>query len=130
MPQGYRSMINVSLIKGQTGQFGQINRAIAGAGVQRFSFALAREVAAKCDTVYSVTPRYRDTSRAQPISRPIREESLQESRFGRIAQRNWIVAWRGVPGGRGIELHQGRAGCQNRGIVHRAVKRGVRTPES
>ena len=79
-------IVNISSVNGQTGQFGQTNYSAAKAGMHGFTMALAREVARKGVTVYSVSPGYCKTQMVMKIPEAIRNDIIAKIPVGRLGE--------------------------------------------
>ena len=86
MSRGFGRIINISSLTGQTGNYGQTNYAAAKAGVQGFTMALAREVAASGVTVNSISPGFIGTEMVMAMPEEVREKVTSMIPAGRLGK--------------------------------------------
>ena len=89
--RGFGRIVNISLVNGQTGQFGQTNYSAAKAGMHGFTMALAREVARKGVTVNSVSPGYCRTAMVAAIAENVRSQIIANIPVGRLGEPSEIA---------------------------------------
>ncbi len=82
---GFGSIVNISSVNGQKGQFGQANYSAAKAGLHGFTKAVAQELATKGVTVNSVSPGYVKTEMTDAIPEEIRDSIIRQVPMGRMA---------------------------------------------
>jgi len=96
LERGWGSIINISYVNGQKGQFGQTNYSTAKAGIHGFTMALAQEVASKGVTVNTVSPGYIGTDMVRAIRPDVLEKivaTIPVKRLGTPEEIASIVAW-------------------------------------
>jgi 3-oxoacyl-[acyl-carrier protein] reductase len=85
-------IINISSVIAHTGNAGQTNYAAAKGGMEGFSKALAREVAARNITVNCVAPGFIDTDMTRGLPEDHKNNLLQSIPLGRLGQVEDIAA--------------------------------------
>ena len=96
LDNGWGSIINISSVNGQRGQFGQTNYSTAKAGIHGFTMALALEVASKGVTVNTVSPGYIGTDMVKAIRADVLEKIVAKIPVRRLGEPNEIasmVSW-------------------------------------
>ena len=83
--QGGGSIINISSVVGERGNFGQTNYAASKAAIIGFTKSLAKEVAAKGIRVNAIAPGFVDTPMTQRIPEAIRAKLLEQIPLRRFA---------------------------------------------
>mgnify|MGYP001544150802 FL=1 len=91
LARGYGRVINISSVNGQTGQFGQANYSAAKAGMHGFTMAMAREVARKGITVYSISPGYCETAMVMAVPEDVRTKIIESVPVGRLGKPSEIA---------------------------------------
>ena len=84
--RGGGSIINMSSIVGQTGNFGQSNYAAAKAGIVGFTKSLAQELVRHNITVNAVCPGFIATDMVRGLSDEVKEALLARIPMGRFGQ--------------------------------------------
>ena len=85
-------VVNIGSVVGHMGNAGQTNYAAAKAGIEGFTRALAREVAARNITVNAVAPGFIDTDMTGELSEAQHAEMLQRIPLGRIGAAEEVAA--------------------------------------
>lgn len=85
-------IVNIGSVVGRMGNAGQANYAAAKAGIEGFTRALAREVAARGITVNAVAPGFIDTDMTADLSETQRAELIQRIPAGRIGGAEEVAA--------------------------------------
>ena len=90
--RGSGSIVNISSINGQKGQFGQVNYSAAKAGLHGFTMALAQEAARSGVTVNTVSPGYTATPMVTAIRQDVLDKIIAQIPVQRLAQPEEIAA--------------------------------------
>ncbi|BCG04835.1 hypothetical protein PPGU19_094030 (plasmid) [Paraburkholderia sp. PGU19] len=91
--RGYGRIVNIGLVNGSRGAFGQTNYSAAKAGVHGFTKALALEVAKRGVTVNTVSPGYLATAMVEAVPRDIMETKiLPQIPVGRLGRPEEVAA--------------------------------------
>jgi len=83
--QGCGSIINISSIIGETGNFGQTNYSASKAAIFGLTKSLAKEMGAKGITINSIAPGFVDTHMTENIPLEIRKKILEKIPLKRFA---------------------------------------------
>jgi acetoacetyl-CoA reductase len=92
--RGFGRIVNIGLVNGQAGQYGQVNYAAAKSGIHGFTKALAQEGAGKGITVNAIAPGYIDTDMVRKVPPNVLEKIAARIPVGRLGQGREIA--RGV----------------------------------
>src|SRR4051812_15633905 len=92
--RNFGRIVNIGSIKGQAGQYGQVNYAAAKSGIHGFTKALAQEGAAKGITVNAIAPGYIDTDMVRAVPANVLEKIIGKVPVGRLGKASEIA--RGV----------------------------------
>ncbi len=92
--RGWGRIVNIGLINGQAGQYGQVNYAAAKSGIHGFTKALAQEGAKKGVTVNAIAPGYIDTDMVSAVPADVLAKIVAKIPVGRLGQAQEIA--RGV----------------------------------
>lgn len=85
-------IVNIGSVVGRMGNAGQTNYAAAKAGIEGFTRALAREVAARGITVNAVAPGFIDTDMTAELSAAQRAEMVERIPLGRVGAAEDVAA--------------------------------------
>ncbi|MCF8128439.1 MAG: 3-oxoacyl-[acyl-carrier-protein] reductase [Deltaproteobacteria bacterium] len=80
------SIVSISSVVGQIGNFGQSNYAASKAGIMGFTKSIAREVASRGINVNAVAPGFIDTEMTEVIPEKAKEKFLQQIPFGKMGK--------------------------------------------
>jgi acetoacetyl-CoA reductase len=83
--QGSGTIVNISSIVGEIGNFGQTNYSASKAALIGFTKSLAKEVASKGITVNAIAPGFVDTEMTRKIPENIKSKLLEQIPMGRFA---------------------------------------------
>jgi acetoacetyl-CoA reductase len=92
--RGFGRIVNIGSIKGQAGQYGQVNYAAAKSGIHGFTKALALEGASRGITVNAIAPGYIDTDMVRAVPPHVLEKIVARIPVGRLGHAEEIA--RGV----------------------------------
>ncbi len=92
--RGWGRIVNIGLINGQGGQYGQVNYAAAKSGIHGFTKALAQEGAKFGVTVNALAPGYIDTDMVAAVPEDVLAKIVAKVPVGRLGQADEIA--RGV----------------------------------
>ena len=92
LERGSGSIINISSINGQKGQFGQVNYSAAKAGLHGFTMALAQEAARSGVTVNTISPGYTATPMVTAIRQDVLDKIVAQIPLRRLAQPEEVSA--------------------------------------
>ncbi len=84
--QGSETIINISSIVGEIGNFGQTNYAASKAALIGFTKSLAKEVASKGIRVNAIAPGFVDTEMTRKIPENIKTKIVEQIPMGRFAK--------------------------------------------
>ena len=84
--RGFGRIVNIGLVNGQAGQYGQVNYAAAKSGIHGFTKALAQEGAGKGITVNAIAPGYIDTDMVRKVPPNVLEKIVARIPVGRLGQ--------------------------------------------
>ena len=84
--RAFGRIVNVGLINGQAGQYGQVNYAAAKSDIHGFTKALALERARAGVTVNAVAPGYVDTDMVRTVPDNILEKIIANVPVGRLGR--------------------------------------------
>ncbi|MBR45696.1 MAG: beta-ketoacyl-ACP reductase [Rhodospirillaceae bacterium] len=84
-------IVNICLINGQDGQYGQVNYAAAKSGIHGFTKALAQEGAKYGITVNAVSPSYVDTDMVRAVPENVLEKIVASIPVGRLGRASDIA---------------------------------------
>ena len=85
-------IVNIGSVVGRMGNAGQTNYAAAKAGIEGFTRALAREVAARGITVNAVAPGFIDTDMTAELSATQRAAMVEQIPLGRMGAAEEVAA--------------------------------------
>jgi|LGVF01.1.fsa_nt_gb 3-oxoacyl-(acyl-carrier-protein) reductase len=85
LKQGGGTIINISSIVGEVGNFGQTNYSASKAALIGFTKSLAKEVASKGITVNAIAPGFVDTEMTRKIPETIKSKILEQIPMRRFA---------------------------------------------
>jgi len=85
LKQGGGTIINISSIVGEVGNFGQTNYSASKAALIGFTKSLAKEVASKGITVNAIAPGFVNTEMTRKIPETIKRKILEQIPVGRFA---------------------------------------------
>src|SRR6201994_4569311 len=94
LARGFGRIVNIGSIKGQAGQYGQVNYAAAKSGIHGFTKALGQEGAAKGITVNAIAPGYIDTDMVAAVPAEVLAKLVACLPAGRLGKAEEIA--RGV----------------------------------
>ena len=115
--RGWGRVINVSIVNGQKGAFGQTNYSAAKAGMHGFTKALALEVARKGVTVNTISPGYIGTKMVIAIPKDVLDTKIiPQIPMGRLGKPDEVAGLVRLP-----RLRRG-------GVPHRRQHRHQRRP--
>ena len=83
--QGSGTIINISSIVGEIGNFGQTNYSASKAALIGFTKSLAKEVAPKGITINAIAPGFVDTGMTRKIPENIKSKTLEQIPLRRFA---------------------------------------------
>ena len=92
--RGYGRIVHIGSIKGQAGQYGQVNYAAAKSGIHGFTKALAQEGARFGVTVNAIAPGYIDTDMVSAVPADVLGKIVARIPVGRLGRAEEIA--RGV----------------------------------
>ena len=84
-------IVNIGLINGQAGQYGQVNYAAAKSGIHGFTKALAQEGARYNITVNAIAPGYVDTDMVAAVPDNVLEKIVAKIPVGRLGHADEIA---------------------------------------
>lgn len=84
--RSFGRIVNIGLVNGQAGQYGQVNYAAAKSGIHGFTKALAQEGAAKGITVNAIAPGYVETDMVRAVPEEVLAKIVRTIPVGRLGQ--------------------------------------------
>src|SRR6201996_100720 len=89
--RSFGRIVNIGSIKGQAGQYGQVNYAAAKSGIHGFTKALSQEGAAKGITVNAIAPGYIDTDMVAAVPPEVLAKIVAKIPVGRLGHADEIA---------------------------------------